>query len=91
MVKGSDYARCATAPPCTKSLSCTICLVHRAHALSLGDLHSVEYVTAVVELKLIKFSKLKNLFNACLPLAKHFCMVPFFVLYLYGYAPGGRV
>ena len=55
-------------------------LVHRAHALGLGDLHSVEDVTAVVELKLIKFSKLKNLFNACLSLAKHFCMVPFFCL-----------
>ena len=40
-------------------------LVHYAHPLGLGDLHSVENVTAaVVELKLIKFSKLKNLFNA---------------------------
>ena len=26
MVKGPDFARCATAPPCTKTLSCTICL-----------------------------------------------------------------
>ena len=36
--------------------------LHHAHPLGLGDLHSVEDTTAgVVELKLLKFSKLKNL------------------------------